>query len=54
MSCRTAVLQNNSQCLFLNILINATGDILYRNETQNVNTQESKERRFEEKAREKG
>ena len=45
---------DNSQCLFLNILINATGDILYRNETQNVNTQESKERRFEEKAREKG
>ena len=26
-SCQTAVLQNNSQCLLLNILINATRDI---------------------------
>ena len=27
-SCQTAVIQNNSQCLFLNILINAIGDIV--------------------------
>ena len=38
MPCRTAVLQNNSQCLLVNILINATRDIFQfvRNEnTQN-------------------
>ena len=53
----TAVLQKNSQCLLLNILINATRDIseFFRNEyTKKMNTLESKERKFGEKVREKG
>ena len=57
MFCRRAVLQNNSQCLLLNILINATRDILQfvrRNKNKKMNTQESKERKFEEKVGEKG
>ena len=57
MFCRRVVLQNNSQCLLLNILINATRDILQfvrRNKNKKMNTQESKERKFEEKVGEKG
>ena len=57
MFCRRAVLQNNSQCLLLNILINARRDILQfvrRNKNKKMNTQESKERKFEEKVGEKG
>ena len=63
--CLTATLQNNSLCLFPNILINATpGIILFvkrdiilfarRNKNKKMNTQESKERKFEEESREKG
>ena len=42
--------------MILNILINATIDIFQfvRNENAKMNTQERKERKFEEKVREKG
>ena len=36
MYCRTAVLQNNSQCLLLIILINATRDIFQFVRNQNT------------------
>ena len=54
-SCRTAVLQKNSQYLLLNILINARRDTFQfvRNENKKINTQESKERRFVEKVKKK-
>ena len=47
-------LQTYSQCLLLNILINAIFFSLSEMKTHKMNTQESKERKFEEKVREKG
>ena len=55
-SCQTAVLQNNSQCLLLNKVTNATRDIVQfvvGNTNKKMNKQESKERKFEEQVREK-
>ena len=54
-SCQTAVLKNKSQCLLLNILMNATRDIFQLPEIkiQKMNMRDSKERSFEEKLREK-
>ena len=55
-SCRTAVLRNNFQCLLLNILINVTRDIfqLIRNENTKSNHAGAQGKKFEEKVREKG
>ena len=53
-SCRTAISQNNSQCLFLDVLTDVARDIfqfLRRNKKEKTNTQESKERKFEEKVK---
>ena len=53
-SCHTAISQNNSQCLFLDVLTDVARDIfqfLRRNKKEKMNTQESKERKFEEKVK---
>ena len=50
--CQTALLQNHSQCLLLNIVTNATRDIFQfgRNEnTKNEHAHIKKKRKFEEK-----
>ena len=55
--CQTALLQNHSQCLLLNIVTNATRDIFQfgRNEnTKNEHAHIKKKRKFEEKVIKKG
>ena len=44
-SCRTAVSQNNSQCLLLNILRNATRDIFQYVRKENIKNEHARTKR---------